>query len=445
MIERSIRPDERVQIDGAPTSVRPGLPQSRTTRFEQFVLCATVVVLPLQEYVPSVAGMSIIFLIYCMLAAYVIVNRKRALGEIWCHPVFIAAYVFIAVSALLEYSSPLTRYEEVIRFAQMIGGALCVTVLCRDRSALVASLYGFMISALWVSVVLYLTSYGTLQEMPAENFSQASNVRAQAFGERPMGANINSLAFMCALGAIVAFALSVSTKLKHLRILFFGICGFCLIASLLPMSRGTAVASFVSFAVILYAQGIRQGKMLIVASLLGLILYALVPDAVWSRMTFSTESRDGKTELRQRLYTTAFDHLPEYVVAGVGAGNYFNQWGAARGFGSEARGGVWLVYGVHNSLLQITIYWGVLGLLTFLWILWCAYRSIPLRCGRDGLSLALLGILVMLSLALLQGHGFYSKSFSIGIGMLVGARRWIWPTGVVSAVEVKQGSLRDQM
>ncbi len=259
-----------------------------------------------------------------------------------------------------------------------------------------------------------------------------------------MGANINGLAFMCAQGAIVAFALSVSTKLKHLRILFFGICGFCLIASLLPMSRGAAVASFVCFAVILYAQGIRQGKLLIVASLLGLILYALVPDAVWSRMTFSTETREGKTELRQRLYITAFDHLPEYVVAGVGAGNYFNQWGAEKGFGKESKG-VWLVYGVHNSLLQITIYWGVLGLLAFLLIIWLAYRSVPLRCGRDELSLALLGILVVSSLGLLQGHGFYSKSYAVGIGMLVGARRWIWPTGVVSAVEVKQGPLRDQI
>ncbi len=444
MIERSITSDQRAQIGGAPTAVPPGLLPSPTTRFEQFVLCATVVALPLQEYIPSVAGMSIMSLIYSMLAVYVIVNRKRALGEIWYHPVFIAAYVFIGVSALLEYSSPLTRYEEVIRFAQMIGGALCVSVLCRDRSALAANLYGFIFSALWISVVLYSTSYGTLQEIPAENFSQASNVRAQAFGERPMGANINGLAFMCAQGAIVAFALSVSTKLKHLRILFFGICGFCLIASLLPMSRGAAVASFVCFAVILYAQGIRQGKLLIVASLLGLILYALVPDAVWSRMTFSTETREGKTELRQRLYITAFDHLPEYVVAGVGAGNYFNQWGAEKGFGKESKG-VWLVYGVHNSLLQITIYWGVLGLLAFLLIIWLAYRSVPLRCGRDELSLALLGILVVSSLGLLQGHGFYSKSYAVGIGMLVGARRWIWPTGVVSAVEVKQGPLRDQI
>ncbi len=327
----------------------------------------------------------------------------------------------------------------------MIGGAVCVAALCRDRSALAAGLFGYITSALLISVVLYSTSYGALQEMPAEDFAQASQVRSQTFGDKsPLGANINSLGFVCAQGAIVAFALSVATKLKHLRILLFGICGFCLIASLLPMSRGTAVVSFVAFAVILYSHGIRQGKMLIVATLLGLILYALVPDAVWSRMTFQTESREGKTDLRTRLYTAAFDHLPEYIVAGVGAGNYFNQWGAERGFGKEFKG-VWVVYGVHNSLLQITIFWGVLGLLMFLLIIWCIYRTIPLRCGRDELSLALLGILVTTGLALLQGHGFYSKSYAVSIGLLVGARKWIWPTGVVSAAEVKQGPLQDRI
>jgi hypothetical protein len=445
MIDRTIRLAQRTQASEAPTALRSILPQPRTTRFEQFLIWITILLIPLQEYFPAVAGMSVVFLSYCVLAAYIIMNRQLALRESWCHPVFIAAYVFIVVSALLEYSSPLTRYEQIIRFAQMIGGALCMAALCRDRSALAAGLYGLITSALLVSVVLYSTSYGTLQEMSAEDFQQASQVRSQTFGDNsPLAANLNSLAFMCAQGAIVAFALSVTTRLKHLRNLFLGICGFCLIASLLPMSRGIAVGSFVSFAVILYAHRIRQGKMLIVASLLGLILYALVPDAVWSRMTFTTESRAGKTELRTKLYTTAFDHLPEYIVAGVGAGNYFNQWGAKKGFGKEVKG-VWHVYGVHNSLLQITIFWGVLGLFMFLLIIWCVYRTIPLRCGRDGLSLALLGILVALGLALLQGHGFYSKSYAVDLGMLVGARQWIWPTGVVSAVEVKQGPLRDRM
>lgn len=432
MIDRPIRLDQRTQASGAPTAVQWILPQPRTTRAEQFLLFISVVMLPLQDYYPAVAGMSIMFIIYGALAAYVVVNRTRNLGAIWCHPVFIAAYAFIGVSALLEFSSPLSRFEDIIRFAQMIGGALCIAVLCRDRSALAACLYGYVATALWVSVVFYSTGYGALQEVQAEDFSQASDVRYQTFGGKSLGANMNAMGSLCAQGAIVAFALSLSDILKYRRNLLLGIAGFCLIAAFLPMSRGTIMVSTVSVATVLYAHGTKQGRAFIFASILGMGLYILVPDAVWSRMVFSTEVRaGGQMEGRAYVYTTALNRLPEYVVSGVGAGNFFNKWGLEKGF---FRGGG--VVGAHNAFLQITIFWGVLGLFMFVWIIWCIYRSVPLYCGRDGLSLALLGILVSIGLGLMVGHGFYSKSLALGIGMLVGARQWIWRMGIVSAVEV---------
>lgn len=408
-------------------------PHPRATPFERSLLLTSVAIFPLQDYFPSVAGMSTSFIFFATLAAYVIVNRLRSLGEIWCHPVFITAYVFVAVTALLEFSSPLSKYEEIIRFAQMIGGAVCVAVICRDRSALAAGLYGYIAAALWVSVVLYLTSYGTLQGMgTADDFDEASKIRAQAFGEKALGANLNRLAIVCVQGAVVAFALTLSDRWKHLRAPLVGITAFCLIASFLPMSRGAVVMSLMSFAVILYAHGARQGKILIVACVLGMGIYAVVPGAVWSRMSFSTETKDGgKMEARAYLYTRALNRLPEYIVAGVGVGNYYSKWGMEKGF---TRGSPPVVLGVHNSLLQITINWGILGLLTFLLIIWCIYRSIPLRCGRDGLSVALLGIILSLGTLLLQGHIFYDKALSFGIGMLIGARQWIWPTGIVSEV-----------
>lgn len=435
MINRPIRLHQRMLASGEPAADRYSLTQSRTTQAERFLLLIAIVILPLQDYFPALAGMSVMFLVYAALAAYVIMNRQRTLGEILCHPCFVAAYIFIGVSALLEFSSPLSRYEEIIRFAQMIGGAVCVAVLCRDRSALAVGLYGYIVTALWVSIVLYLTSYGALQGMQADDFHQASKVRAQAFGDKPMGANINGLAMWCTQGAIVAFALSLSHRFKHLRILLVGIATFCLIASFLPMSRGAAVSSLVSFAVILYAHGVRQGKALILVSFLGIGIYAVVPDAVWSRMVYSTEvGEGGKMEARASLYTTALNRLPEYIVAGVGAGNFDQKWGLEKGFARHRGDGV-VAQGVHNALLQITIYWGVLGLLMFLWIIWCIYRSIPLRCGRDELSLALLGIIVSLGLFLLQTHGFYAKQFTLGVGLLVGARQWIFTRGMVSAVE----------
>jgi hypothetical protein len=446
MIDRPIRSDQVTQVSGAPTAVRYILPQSSTSLAERFLLLMVMIIFPLSNTIPTVAGMSILFLIYGVLAAYTIVNRTRALGEIWCHPVFIAAYAFIGVCALLEFSSPLSSYDELLRFTQMIGGAVCVAALCRDRSALTACLYGYIVAALWLSLYLYLSSYGTLQEAGgAGSFHQASKIRATAFADLGLQANLNGLAFTCTQGAVVAFALGLSIRSSHRRILLLGIATFCLVASFLPMSRGAAVGGLVSFGAILYAQGVRQGKTLILVSVLALGMYALIPDAVWSRMAFSTESRsDGKMEARAWIYTTALNRLPEYVVAGVGAGNYRDKWGFEKGFAKTFQG-VLVVYGAHNSILQITIFWGAFGLSAYLLIIWCVYRSVPLRCARDELSLALLGIIVSLGAYLFLTHGFYEKSFAFGVGIVVGARRWIWPAGIVSAVEVNQGSSRAQI
>ncbi len=389
----------------------------------------TVVILPMQDHISAVGGMSVMFLIFSMLILYVLVNRSRELGAILPHSLFIAAYVFIGVSILLEATSPLSRYTDIIRFGQMIVGAMCVAVLCRDRSALAAGLYAYILAGLWVSVMLYATSYGGLQQIRADDFAEASKARSEAFADKPMEANIDSLAFVCVQGAIVAFALCLSDRWKHFRLYLLGITAFCLIASYLPMSRGAVLMGLMSFGAIFYVRGIRHGKALMFVGVLGLAVYMVVPNAVWSRMEYSTQVNQGGMESRAKLYTTALERLPDYILAGVGAGNYYGDWGTKNGFSGRDH-----VVGAHNTLIQITIFWGIFGLLAYQLFLWCAYRAIPLRAGRDELAVALVGLIVSLSMLLLQTHNFYDKAYALGIGLLVGARYWIWPTGIVPEV-----------
>jgi len=314
-----------------------------------------------------------------------------------------------------------------------------VAVLCRDRSALTTAMYGYIATALWVTVSLYLTGYETIQGMAAEDYTQADRIRGEAFGTRTLGANLNQLAFLCAQGSLVGFALCLSDESRRFRVPLLGITAFCLFGTLLTMSRGAALVIVMGVAVILYARGLRFGKELIIVCVLGMAIYMVVPQAFWSRMVFSTEvGTSGKMESRARLYTLAIDRLPEYIMAGVGAGNYAKEWAFRNGFARvkttpDGRPIEVKRYVAHNALLQLTIYWGILGLSTFLVIIWAVYRSIPLECGRDGLSLALLGIMVSLGAYMLYGTDFSDKVHALGVGMLVGARRWIWPTGIVSA------------
>nr|WP_281721794.1 O-antigen ligase family protein [Nitrosomonas nitrosa] len=438
MIDRPIRLEQKPSASAAPISARSILSQSSSTVVERFLLMGAIIMLPLENELPTVAGMSASFLIFGALAIYVVLNRPRALGVIWYHPVFIAAYAFIGVSVLLEFSSPLSSYQQIIRFAQMIAGAVCVAVLCRDRSALAAGLYGYVAAALWVSFLLIMNSYGVLAGMgSASDFDEASQIRGSVdVGFRD---NLNRVAFVCTQGAIVAFALSLSARLERYRIILGGIATFSLVASFLTMSRGAFVISLVVFPAMLYTHGFRRyGKVLILAFVLGLSIYALVPDVVWTRMMFTTEMRDdGKMEGRAYVYATAFNRLPEYIVSGVGAGNFYQKWGLEKGF-TRGRG----VLGLHNTLLQVTVMWGVLGLSMYLWIMWCVYCSIPLRCGNDELSLALLGLFISLALYLLVMHVLADKVFAVAIGLLVGARQGIWPTGIVTAVDAQGEAVR---
>lgn len=438
--------DQRLSTKGKPAAVRNLISYSPTTLVERSLLFSCIVVLPMQDYFPAIAGMSVSFLLFAVLAAYVIMNRPQALGTMWQHPVFIAAYAFIVISVLMEFTSPLPQYAQSRRFAEMIGGTICVAILCRDRPGLTAGLYGYIAAALWVSVALCLTSYGMLQGMgPASDFHAAEKIREEAFQEKIVGANLNRLAFVCTQGALVAFALCLSDKWERLRAPLLGIVAFCLIASFLPMSRGSAIVGLLGFAVIFYTHGGKFGRGLVMVCVLGLAMYTLVPEAVWSRMVYTTEVKEsGKMEARAKLYTLAIDRLPEYIVGGVGAGNFYNKWAVEKGFSrtiTDGRSTTMVPLPAHNAIVQLTIYWGILALSMFLLIMWCVYRLIPLQCGRDELSLALLGIIVSFGAHLLYGTDFSDKAQAIGVGMLVGARRWIWPSGVVSTGESSSHTL----
>ena len=158
---------------------------------------------------------------------------------------------------------------------------------------------------------------------------------------------------------------------------------------------------------------------------LGVCLLLWVPQAAFSRLTVPATSPDGTTDARTKVYKAAWVHLPEYGLTGVGAGNF---WEGPWGKHSEyfKRHGV---LGAHNCFIQITIYWGLPGLLSLLSVVYYAYKCLPKECGNDPLSLAVLGMVVALFGVMFVMHGLAFKGFSLGLGILIGAQHWIWPAG----------------
>lgn len=388
-----------------------------------------IVLLPLQDcsvcnaYSP-VSRFPVMFALFALSGYYILLIRPGMLVQTWEHPVLQVTYAFLFLSFLLESTHPSSSYRDIFRIGEMIAGAVIVATLCRDKRAFRAAIYGYIIAGVLLSIFLILTTYGTLRAAAATDFTEASLLRNELFSDNPLEANLNGMAFISGQGAVAALALVLAAGVPYRRYLFLGISLFCFVATFLPLSRSGAAIVIASSAAVIFVSKARLGEILLAACLFAAAGMVLIPDAVWTRMTFSTEVREGKQEARAYVYTNFFEHILDYGMTGVGAGNFVRSWGFANGFGKKFG-----VVGTHNSFFQVTIYWGWLGFLALVAVVWQAYRYLPKQRGDPMVSF-LFGIAVSLLLLLQVAHNLYAKEFSLGLGLLVGANRWIWPTGM---------------
>lgn len=399
---------------------------TRTTVMERVLLMAIIITLPLQDSIPAMAGMSFSYILFGVAFLHLVLNRPQVFWKTWMHPVFLALYLLIYVGIVVETLHPYVNFKVVRRIAEMTAGAVLVASICRDRKALQAGINAFLIAGIGLSVFLFLTSYGALRGASAADFREASNVRAEVFDDMALNANLNRMALVASQGTVVALAFAMAAKKPRQRLLFMGLCGFCTVAAFLPVSRSGVLTVALASAVVLFAyrgRG-RWMRMLVTGVLLAGAIVFFVPDVVFSRMAYSTESKKGKQEGRARVYTNSFAYLDEYLFTGVGAGNFATSWGQKHGYVS--RGGNTL--GAHNTLLQVTIFWGLAGLFALCLIVWQAYRCVPKFCGDDVLAISLKGLAVTVLMLMLVVHALYAKEYSLGLGMLVGAQRWVWPS-----------------
>ncbi|MGQ0810212.1 MAG: O-antigen ligase family protein [Nitrospiraceae bacterium] len=390
------------------------------------MLLLTIIALPADDHFRFIPGYSVLFILFGYMAVYVLLTRFSELMLTLCHPAILAALLLLCLGFLIEFTHEKASYVELMRIAQMILGAILIATICRDLPALRVACYGYLVAGVWLSVLLFLTSYGALSTATTASFHEASQLREIAFDENPLKANLNNMAFGAGQAAVVALSWALTARASLNRSLIVGAGLLCLVGAFLPLSRGGVVITIVSCMSVMYAFGLRHGKAILLAIVLGGTILAFVPQSVWSRMSFTFEENDGKVEGRALVYKAAIDHLPDYIFTGVGAGNFWSGWGRRSEFASRGHLG-----GAHNCFFQVTLYWGILGLTALLLVFWNAYRCVPRYCNREAAALCILGIGVSLLLFSMVIHNLYAKEFSLGLGLLVGAHRWIWPQGIV--------------
>ncbi|MDT7041565.1 O-antigen ligase family protein [Candidatus Nitronereus thalassa] len=411
--------------------VRKTVHVKKTNLTEKILLTAIIMILPLENHLPTVGGFSALFLLFAVLGMYVLAFRFSALMKVVMHPICLSAYALILVGFIIESSHPYPTFSILSQFGQMVFGGILVASVCRDREALQWGFYGYIAAGVWMAVVLFLTSYGALSGVSASNFQEADKARNAAFEGKDIEINLNTMARISGQGTVVAFALALVGGSIRKRNILFGIAAFCFIATFLPMSRSGLLAVIMAVSAILLAFGLRA-KVIVMGAIFSLCVVIVVPDAVLSRMAFSTEkSRSGKVEARARIYSAALDTFDQYALVGVGSGNFWGPWGMKTNFKHPT---YFSVVGPHNSFIATIIYWGIPGLLCLLMIVYQGYRCIPRKCGKDPLSLCVLGVSVTLLIMMMGSHRLYAKELSLGIGLLIASQSWIWQQRVVSSI-----------
>ncbi len=417
------------------------LGQYRSTRIERLLLMVTIAMVPQQSNLPKPGGFSLLFILFGFLIFYQVACRPGIFLRTARHSVFVAAYIFVGVALIIEILHGNAAYNEIFRIVFMLVGGIVIASLCRDRKALLYGMYGYVAGSVVLSGLLFATTYGKFGSLSSSgSFHDVSFQRVQLFANNPLQDNLNTMSFFAAQGAIVAMVLTLTAKTSFGRYASLILSLSCIAGTLMPLSRSGVMILVLGFGAVLWVYGIMNFRVITMAAILGLVVMAWVPDAVFSRFRLTSEKHQSGEfqDSRTHVYAAVVKRIPEYVLFGVGMGRFYNEWGKQNEF--RTPGGA--VVGSHNCLAQVTINWGLIGLATFLMFIWRAYRCIPHRWGKDRLHLCLLGLAVSVMGWSMLMHDLQAKEFSLALGLLIATDLWMRSQGLSRSYQ-SQDELRE--
>ena len=78
----------------------------------------------------------------------------------------------------------------------------------------------------------------------------------------------------------------------------------------------------------------------------------------------------------------------------------------------------------HNAFFQIWIYWGLPGILSFLYMLYVFSRAIDKKIIRDRQKTSIYIFMIIIPVVLLFYPMIYHKAFAVGAGLMLATRFW---------------------
>lgn len=391
--------------------------------FDRLLIFLLVFSIYFEANLPYAGDASTPFLIFGFTFIYVSFTRLKALLRLFSSKYFVVSLAFGLICVFMETLHPFPDYLPIVRYMNMTLGIFCIAVLCRDKMAFDIALSTFVFASALQSLILISGAASLLRGFTAEGFYDATRARIIAFEQFFLRGNLNEISYFSSIGAIIGIIWYYYEKVTWKRWLIAGFTVPSILGVFLPASRTGAVIFFASLFLFLFKSKINVRKWVLPTILLAVFLILTVPEVVWVRLGSLIHLTDlQETDSRTKVYAAVFHTLDQYVLTGVGAGNYWHGWAVDSGITN--RFSTDTAMAAHNAYFQLWIYWGLPGILGFFGLIYTYQSALNRNLEGDWRKTALYIFIMMIPMIFLFYHSFYHKSFSIGVGMLLGARFW---------------------
>lgn len=398
-------------------------PELRSNPVDRFLIFLLVVSIYFEANLPYWGKASTPFIIFGITLAYLSVFRLKTLLRLLAGRYFMSALGFAVVAIFMETLHPFASYDLIFRYLNMTIGIFGIAVLCRDRKALDVALFTFILASAAQSLVLFFGTASFLRTFNVEGFYESSRARIQAYEEFVLRGNLNEISYFSSIGAIIGIIWFYYEKRKWFRIILLSLTIPSVLGVFMPASRTGAILFFVSLIIFIYKAKIHIRRWIYPVLILGGFVLVAIPEVIWVRIfSFLHLTELQETDSRTKIFSAILTNFPRYFLDGVGAGNYWQGWAVHAGISNRFTSDIAIA--AHNAYLQVWIYWGLPGILSFLTLIYTFSKALDRRIPGDYRKAALYIFVMMIPLIFIFYHSFYHKSFSIGLGMLIGTRFW---------------------
>ena len=390
---------------------------------DKLLLFLAVVTIFFEPYLPFIGGASTAFFVFSFIMVYVLFTRLMAFKKIVTSIYFLVVVFFVAICLLMESIHSYPDYVYIFRFMNMSLGMFCISVLCRDKEAIDVTIYSFIFCSAGHSLYMMIGPMNFLRSLTVRGFDEASKARIQAFEQFTIHDHLNDISIFSGLGALLGIIAWFYEKNKLKKAGLVVLIMLSIIGIFLPASRTGALVFFVSLAIFLYKSKIKIKKWAVPLAIFALLIFLLVPEAVWVRITsIGRFSELREVDSRAKMYTAILDILQKYMLTGVGCGYYWKQWAVDNGLTNIMD--IYEPLAPHNAFFQVWIFWGLPAFLTFIYMMFVFSRALDKNIINHRQKASLYIFILIIPIVFLFYPRFYHKAFSVGVGIMLAARYW---------------------